>query len=125
MEKALLELPYIREAAVVGVDDEEFGQRVGAIVTLAQPQILVRPEDVQGRDESLNIDAVRGDLWKALPAYKLPTLLRIVNGELQKGQTGKVQKKVLSPRYFPVSGWPNDPTVQVWSRRTLTTRSKI
>lgn len=34
IERALLALPYVKEVMVVGVEDEEFGQRVGAAVVL-------------------------------------------------------------------------------------------
>ena len=79
---------------VVGVEDEEFGQRVGAVVAL----------DRQRRENSITIDRLRKDLRSKLPGYKLPTVLRIVNGELSKGPTGNVQKKVRESEYFPVPG---------------------
>ena len=62
---------------------------------------------------------------KSLPAYKLPTLLRIVEGELPKGQTGKVQKKILGPQLFPTPGWHDDPRVQVWTRGPPPMKAKI
>ena len=101
------------EAAVVGVEDEEYGERVGALVTLSRNQT------------SLDIHDLRGDLRRGLPAYKLPTLLKVVQGELPKGPTGKVQKKVLGPQYFPVPGWQNDPELQVWNRQARSTKAKI
>jgi malonyl-CoA/methylmalonyl-CoA synthetase len=39
-----------------------------------------------------------------------------VEGELPKGGTGKVQKKVLGPQFFP-PGYEGIPEVQVWRNR--------
>jgi malonyl-CoA/methylmalonyl-CoA synthetase len=106
VEQVCLALPYVSEAAVVGVEDEEFGQRVGAIITLNQQ--LSQP---------LTILKLRDDMRASLPAYKLPTLLRIVDGELPKGQTGKVQKKVLGPQLFSSPGWQDDSNVQMYQAK--------
>lgn len=106
IERELLRLPHIVEAMVVPVEDEEFGQRVGAVVTL----------DNKSGKNNISIDALRDALRGKLPGYKLPTLLRVVRGELPKGPTGKVQKKILGPQYFPVPGWKESVDVQVWRR---------
>ncbi|KAK4552276.1 hypothetical protein LTR86_010446 [Recurvomyces mirabilis] len=102
IERCLLELPYIQEAMVIGVEDEEFGQRVGAVVTLSNGLT------------DLRIDDLRAELRKKLPGYKLPTVLRVVPGELPKGATGKVQKKILGPQYFAPGRWRAGSEVQVW-----------
>ncbi|KAK5699433.1 hypothetical protein LTR17_023243 [Elasticomyces elasticus] len=81
--RCLLEPPDCQEARVVGVEAEEFGQRVDAAVTLT------------GDNDRLSLDDLRADLRKMLPGYKLPTVLQVVAGELPKGATGKVQKKIL------------------------------
>ncbi|KAG9186367.1 malonyl-CoA/methylmalonyl-CoA synthetase [Alternaria panax] len=49
----------------------------------------------------LTIDDLRRDLRERLAGYKLPTLLRFADRELPKTVTGKVQKKILGPRFFP------------------------
>ncbi|KAF2736448.1 acetyl-CoA synthetase-like protein [Polyplosphaeria fusca] len=49
----------------------------------------------------LTIEDLRRDLRNRLAGYKLPTLLRVADGELPKTVTGKVQKKILGPRFFP------------------------
>lgn len=114
IEQVCLSLPYVSEAAVVGVEDEEYGQRVGAIVTLNhQPT------------KPLAIQKLRDAMRKSLPAYKLPTLLRIVDGELPKGQTGKVQKKLLGPQLFPTPGWQHDSNVQKWSPSVPSATAKL
>jgi malonyl-CoA/methylmalonyl-CoA synthetase len=42
--------------------------------------------------------------------------LRIVEGELPKGATGKVQKKLLGPELIPSPGYDKIPKVQVWKK---------
>ncbi|KAJ5404555.1 hypothetical protein N7509_004426 [Penicillium cosmopolitanum] len=111
VEREILELSYIAEATVVGVEDEEFGQRVAAA-------ILLDPHQARsgGLGATLTIDQLRADLRKKLPGYKLPTLLRVVDSELPKGPTGKIQKKILGPKLFPVPGWMEVPEVQLSGR---------
>ncbi|ETI27264.1 hypothetical protein G647_09947 [Cladophialophora carrionii CBS 160.54] len=106
VEKACQKLPYVDEVAVVGVDDEEFGQRVGAIVGLKS--------SAEAKD--LTIQRLRTDLRNGLAAYKLPTILRVVQGELPKGGTGKVQKKMLGPAMFPAD-WRSRKEVQYWDSK--------
>jgi malonyl-CoA/methylmalonyl-CoA synthetase len=52
----------------------------------------------------------------------MPTLLRIVNGELPKTATGKVQKKILGPHFFPVPGYEACGEVQQWGQRAIVAR---
>jgi malonyl-CoA/methylmalonyl-CoA synthetase len=114
IERELLGLPYIAEAMVVGVADEEFGQRVAALVSLQEEELTDAFVEAHGNTEYLlTIADVRRDLRDRLAGYKLPTLLRIVNGELPKTATGKVQKKILGPKFFPAD-YQNDPEVQQW-----------
>ncbi|KAF3036917.1 hypothetical protein E8E12_004392 [Didymella heteroderae] len=102
IERELLGLPYVSEAMVVGVADEEFGQRVAALLALQEEDLTDSFLETYGNaDHILTIEDVRRDLRGRLAGYKLPTLLRIAPGELPKTATGKVQKKVLGPRFFP------------------------
>jgi acyl-CoA synthetase (AMP-forming)/AMP-acid ligase II len=101
VERECLTLPYVNEAMVVGVEDEEFGQRVGAVLAVKD-----------GFDVTLK--NVRNTLRGQLAGYKLPTVLRVVKGELAKGATGKVQKKILGPKLLPSPGYEEIPQVQVW-----------
>ena len=95
IEREILGLDYVAEVMVVGVDDEEFGQRVAAAIVLR--------DDI--RDE-LTIGQLRSDLRGSLAGYKMPTLLRIVK-EIKKNATGKVVKKVLVNDMFPQEGHPD------------------
>lgn len=100
IEREIMGLPYISEVIVVGVEDEEFGQRVAAAIVLR--------EDLR---ESLTLEQLRADLRGRLAGYKMPTLLRIVN-EIRKNATGKAIKKVLVRELFPSEGHPD---VQRWT----------
>lgn len=108
IERACLSLPYVAEAMVAGVADEEFGQLVGALIALKGSP--------SGSERDLTLGQLRSDLRSKLAGYKLPTVLRVVGGELPKGGTGKVQKKVLGPQFFP-PGYEGIPEVQVWRNR--------
>jgi malonyl-CoA/methylmalonyl-CoA synthetase len=108
IERALMELPYVKEVAVIGVADDEYGQRVGAMLV------------TQGVELTLTLDTLRKDLTDKLAKYKMPTLLRLFNGELPKGPTGKVQKKVLGEKYFPSPGWEKDSNVQALNTEAAT-----
>lgn len=105
IEREVLGLPYIEEVMVVPVSDEEYGQRVAAAVSL------------RDGSKNLSLDKLRDDLRARLASYKMPTLLRVIEGELPKGGSGKVLKKTLGPELFPCPGWENTPEVQRWNRR--------
>ncbi|KAF2018107.1 AMP-binding-domain-containing protein [Aaosphaeria arxii CBS 175.79] len=115
IERELLSLPYIAEAVVVGVADEEFGQRVAALVSLQEEEITDAFLETYGDSKHLlTIEDVRRDLRDRLAGYKLPSLLRVVDQELPKTVTGKVQKKILGPEFFPVPDYQMNPDVQSW-----------
>ena len=100
IEREILGIDYVAEVMVVGVDDEEFGQRVAAAVVLR--------DDLR---QSLTIDQLRSDLRDSLAGYKMPTLLRVVES-IKKNATGKVVKKVLAKEIFPQEGHPD---IQRWT----------
>ncbi|KFZ10996.1 hypothetical protein V502_07820 [Pseudogymnoascus sp. VKM F-4520 (FW-2644)] len=124
IEREVLGLPYISEVMVVGVTDEEFGQRVGAVVTLRDDQDIYSSEDnIEGK--KLSLDELRKDLRGRLAGYKLPTLLRIMRGDLPKGQSGKVLKKKLGPELFPCPGWETHTEVQVWRNQKAAIMARL
>jgi malonyl-CoA/methylmalonyl-CoA synthetase len=99
---------------IVGVADEEFGQRVAALLSLQEEELTDAFVETHGNTEHvLTIADVRRDLRDRLAGYKLPTLLRVVSGELPKTATGKVQKKILGPKFFPVD-YQTISEVQEW-----------
>ena len=83
IEEVLYEHPAVREAAVIGVPDDYFGEEVAAVISLragatATPDQLV----------SFVKDRVA--------AYKYPRLLWIVDDDLPKGSTGKILKRQIT-----------------------------
>jgi len=83
VESALLELPGVVEAAVIGVPDETWGE-----VGLA---LLVT-------DQDLDDGAIRGALRERLAGFKVPKHFKFV-AELPKTATGKVRKPELRASY--------------------------
>jgi O-succinylbenzoic acid--CoA ligase len=76
--EAILEAhPGIAEACVVGIDDQEWGQRVGALI--------VR------RDESLTEEAVIGYCRDHLAGYKIPHTIYF-SYELPRTASGKIER---------------------------------
>jgi len=83
VEDLLANHPRIDEAAVVGVDDEQFGQRLKAFV--------VAPGG------SLTEDDVKAHVKENLATYKVPREVVFLD-ELPRNATGKVLKKDLEER---------------------------
>jgi len=88
IESALLELPGIEEAAVIGVPDEEWGE-VGLALVIASPGAPADP------------DAVRTALRERLAGFKVPRHVRFVD-TLPKTATGKIRKPDLRRTYIPI-----------------------
>lgn len=119
IEREIMSLPYVAEVMVVGVPDDEFGERVGAAVCLKDAREMDQPV------RHLTLDRLRQDLRPRLAGYKMPTLLRVVDGELPKSGTGKVVKKVLGPRFFPPNCFERE-EVQMWQpRQSSGSRAKL
>lgn len=109
IEREIQGLDYISEVAVVGVEDEEFGQRVAAAVILNEMH----------EEHALHIDVLRADLRSRLAGYKLPTILYVTK-DLPKTAMGKVQKKSLVKEVFERNDLAGK--VQMW--RPLDKRSR-
>ena len=125
VERELLSLPYIAEAMVVGVPDDEFGQRVAAVVSLRTDKLAQHYYERTGRNpKRLDLNDMRSDVRSRLAGYKMPTLMRVVEGEIPKGGTGKVVKKILGPQFFP-ENYRDDPDVQVWSSTKRELKPKL
>lgn len=95
---------------VVGVEDAEYGQRVAATVSLKKDHASTR--------KTVTLEELRNDLRSKLATYKLPTILRVIEDELPKSATAKVQKKILGPQMFP-SNYRDLPEIQVWEKRRV------
>ena len=83
VEELLSSHQQIREAAVIGVDDEKFGQRLKAFVVT--------------REEQLSEDDVKKYVKENLANYKVPREVVFVE-ELPRNATGKVVKRELVER---------------------------
>jgi long-chain acyl-CoA synthetase len=83
VEEVLYEHPAVREAAVIGLPDEEYGEEVGAAVTL-KDGASATPAELR--------DFVKGQV----AAYKYPRYVWLVQ-ELPKGPTGKILKREIEP----------------------------
>lgn len=81
VEQALNEHPEVCEAAVIGVDDEQYGQRLEAYVVLR--------EGTTTSEEDL-----KRHVKEELAAYKVPRRV-VVLDELPRNETGKVLKREL------------------------------
>ncbi len=79
VEEVLYEHPKIREAAVVGVPHDEWGEEIGAAVVLHDGEELA-PEEVSAYVKD------------RIAAYKYPRVVWFLD-ELPKGPTGKILKR--------------------------------
>jgi long-chain acyl-CoA synthetase len=79
VEEVLYEHPKIREAAVVGVPHDQWGEEIGAAVVLHEGEDLA-PEEVSAY------------VKERIAAYKYPRLVWFID-ELPKGPTGKILKR--------------------------------
>ncbi|KAL4919081.1 hypothetical protein BDW62DRAFT_179890 [Aspergillus aurantiobrunneus] len=96
VERELLSLPQIAEAAVVGLPSEQWGQKVAAIVVL-NPEIVAKT----GRNGKAwgSLD-MRRALKGRLASYKLPSEMKILDGPIPRNAMGKVNKKTLVKEVF-------------------------
>ena len=85
VEDLLSDLDGVREVAVLGLDDEQYGQRLAAFVV---------PEDGASLDET----AVKGHVKANLANYKVPRSVWFLD-ELPRNATGKVLKRDLRQRF--------------------------
>ena len=94
IERELLSLPQITDAAVVGVANEQWGQKVSAVV------VLDATHKMSGKGgKQWGVMDMRRALKDVLAAYKIPQELKVVE-ELPKNAMGKVNKKALVKEIF-------------------------
>ncbi len=79
VEEVLYEHPKIREAAVVGVPHDEWGEEIGAAVVLHE-------------GEELSAEEVSAYVKERIAAYKYPRVVWFLD-DLPKGPTGKILKR--------------------------------
>jgi fatty-acyl-CoA synthase len=81
VEKTLAAHPEVAEAAVVGVDDEQYGQRLAAFVVL-DAGAAATPE------------TLKAHVRENLANYKVPRQIAVLD-ELPRGSTGKILRREL------------------------------
>jgi acyl-CoA synthetase (AMP-forming)/AMP-acid ligase II len=86
VEKTLAAHPGVAEAAVLGVDDEQYGQRLVAFVVLA--------------DSAVTADELKRHVRANLANYKVPREI-VVLDELPRSSTGKIVRRELLARLSP------------------------
>ncbi len=79
IENCLMEHPAIDEAAIIGVPDEEMGERVKAIVYRCP-------------GAKLGADEVRAHVATRLAAYKVPDIVEFLDEPLPRNAAGKIVK---------------------------------
>jgi len=79
VEEVLYEHPKIREAAVLGIPHDEWGEEIGAAVVLHD-------------GEQLDPDEVSAYVKERIAAYKYPRVVWFLD-DLPKGPTGKILKR--------------------------------
>ena len=83
IEEVLYEHPDVREAAVLGLPHDEYGEEVGAAVSLKE-------------GASTSPEELRDFVKEQVAAYKYPRRVWFVD-ELPKGPTGKILKREIHP----------------------------
>jgi acyl-CoA synthetase (AMP-forming)/AMP-acid ligase II len=84
VEKTLATHPDVAEAAVIGVDDEQFGQRLSAFVVLRA-------------GAAAGPDVLKQHVRESLANYKMPRDITVLD-ELPRGSTGKILRRELQDR---------------------------
>ncbi len=79
IEEVLYEHPAVREAAVIGIPHDEYGEEIAAAISLKE-------------GAAITPDEIRDFVKDQLAAYKYPRTIWIVD-ELPKGPTGKILKR--------------------------------
>jgi len=82
VENVIAELPQVREVAVVGVPDREYGQRLAAWLVLYP-------------GEQLDAEAVREYVRRGMARFSVPREVHVVS-ELPRNATGKVIRRYLN-----------------------------
>ncbi len=83
VEEVLYEHPKIREAAVLGIPHDQWGEEIGAAVVLHE-------------GEQLSAEEVSAYVKERIAAYKYPRAVWFLD-ELPKGPTGKILKREIDP----------------------------
>jgi long-chain acyl-CoA synthetase len=89
VEAAILEQPKVRDAAVLGLPNEIWGEEVAAVIQVA-------PEDLGPG----TAEAILAPLGQTLARFKIPSAVRLTTADLPRTATGKILKRELRQAYF-------------------------
>lgn len=92
VETVMLQNSVVKDIAVVGLPDNTWGQRIGALIVI----------DKQGStSDDLKLSKKELKTWAGtvLPSYSVPTVIKIVD-EVPRNAMGKVDKKSLIKNCF-------------------------
>jgi fatty-acyl-CoA synthase len=92
VEKTLAAHPEVAEAAVLGVDDVQYGQRLVAFVVLSD-------------GASATPDDLKAHVRQNLANYKVPRTITVLD-ELPRSNTGKIVRRELQELVEPNEGTP-------------------
>jgi len=94
VERVLLTHPAVAEAAVIGLPDERWDERVVAVI---------RPRDDADRGPELELEAIRAFCRELLAGYKLPRQVELVMDFPRTG-LGKIAKSELRAQMMSADG---------------------
>ncbi len=87
VEAVICEHPAVREAAVFGIPDRQWGELVAACVVLKQGYLL-------------SINDVTAHCRRSLASYKIPRRIEFSQDDLPKSSSGKILKRLLRARFW-------------------------
>jgi long-chain acyl-CoA synthetase len=87
VEAVIYQHPVVREAAVFGIPDRQWGELVAAWV-------------VRKPGKALSEDEVIAHCRRSLANYKVPRRIELSDTELPKSGTGKILKRILRERFW-------------------------
>ena len=87
VEAVIYQHPAVREAAVFGIPDPQWGELVAACV-------------VRKQGKTLSEDELIAHCRESLANYKIPRRVELSDTELPKSGTGKILKRILRERFW-------------------------
>jgi malonyl-CoA/methylmalonyl-CoA synthetase len=100
LEMSLLELPFITEGCILPITDENNSGRIAALIRLSASS-----RKLELKQHRSYLGFLRDQLAPALPAYMLPTMLRILldQDEIPRTVSLKVKRRQTVEKYFGLS----------------------
>ena len=95
IESVLIQMPGVRDCAVFGIPDEEFGEQICAYVEPVR--------DSEGAVAAIDASAVRQYLAGHLARYKVPKVVEFI-AALPREDSGKIFKRKLRAPYWEKAG---------------------